>query len=771
MWLGLAYLFAAPGIARSDDGAAFFEREIRPLLVKHCYECHSEQAGEREGGLLLDRESGWLKGGNTQQAVTPGEPEASLLLKAIGYDDANLQMPPDGKLPDEVIDLFDRWVRMGAPGPVEDLGESEFSRLGDQEHLFELARAHWAFQPVSPVEPPHVQQRGWDGNGIDRLVYRRLEQEGLRPSPPADPRTLLRRLSYDLTGLPPTAHEVTAFTEAAVVNRDGAVQDAIGRLLDSPQFGEHIARMWLDVARYADTDSAYRPDTKTPKYLPFAFSYRNYVIDSFNADKPFDQFVKEQLAADLMGYGEHAPERAALGFLATGPHVGPRDDMIDDWIDVTLRGLQGVTAACARCHDHKFEPVPTADYYSLYGVFASVDRSDPLDEKQLPLIEGCGPAPDQVPAYDKARAKVDKAIEDAGESKAKNNNRSIAEKIRETDLAELLTFHDGAPVRMMVVHERDKPITPRIFLRGEPSQRGDTVPRRYLRVLDPDQAAFTPKNSGRLELAEQIASRNNPLTARVFVNRVWGMLLGSYLVDTPSDFGLQGSPPTNPELLDWLANDFIEHGWSVKHLVETIVISRTYQQRSDDRSDAAPIDPTNALYWRANRKPLSIEQLRDTLLAVSGELQRERHVRPAPLWGNDYTRHRTIYGFVNRFNLDPTLRSFDFPTPMHSSDRRMASIVAPQSLFTMNSPFVVDQSVAITKTSDFEACSDDAARIDHLFQQILQRSPTKAEAFRAGRFVEQQQKFFEQPRSKQVATPWPLVAQSLMMSNECLYLD
>ena len=757
--------------ATADDRAAFFEKQIRPVLVKHCYDCHSEEAGEREGGLLLDRESAWLKGGNTQQAVTPGEPEASLLLTAISYEDENLQMPPDGKLPQETIDLLHRWVVMGAPGPQQDLGESEFSRLGDQDHLFELAQGHWAFQPLRPVEPPHVQQRGWDNHPIDRFVYDRLMSEGLKPSAPADPRTLIRRLSYDLTGLPPTSEEVANFIAASIEHRGIATRTAIDRLLDSPTFGEHIARMWLDVARYADTDSAYRPDTKTPKYFPFAFTYRNYVIDAFNADKPYDLFIREQLAADLMGYGENAPERAALGFLATGPHKQRKDDTIDDWIDVSMRGLQGITAACARCHDHKFEPVPTADYYSLYGVFASIDRSDPLDEDELPLVDGCTPVEDAVADYAAQRAKVDQAIADAGDSKAKNNSRSIAEKIRETDLAELLTFHEGAPVRMMVVRERKNPVTPRIFLRGEPSRRGDPVPRRFLRILDPEQSPFTFENSGRLELAEQIADPDNSLTARVFVNRVWGMLMGSYLVDTPSDFGLQGSPPSHAELLDWLAADFIAHGWSVKYLVRTIVSSRTYQQRSDDRSNAAPVDPLNTLYWRAHRKPLSIEQLRDTLLAVSGELRRERHDRPAPLWGEDYTRHRSIYGFINRFNLDPTLRSFDFPTPMHSSDRRMTSIVAPQALFTMNAPFVIDQSVAITSTDEFQACSNDEARVEYLFQRILQRAPSKAETFRLTRFVEQQQKFFEQPRSKQVTTPWPLAAQSLMMCNEALYLD
>ncbi|MFV0442522.1 MAG: PSD1 and planctomycete cytochrome C domain-containing protein [Planctomycetaceae bacterium] len=755
----------------ADEGTEFFEKEIRPVLIKHCYECHSESAGEREGGLLLDRESGWLKGGNTQQAIVPGEPEASLLLKAVKYQDENLQMPPDGPLPEKTIALLEQWVLRGAPGPETDLKESAFSRLGDQSYLFTQASSHWAFQPLKVVNPPAVAQRGWEANPVDRFVARALARHELTPSPPADPRTLLRRLSYDLTGLPPTAGEVADFIDAAVMDRATAAPAAIDRLLDSPAYGEHMARMWLDVARYADTDSSYRPDTKTPKYLPFAFSYRNYVINAFTEDKPYDVFIKEQLAADLSGCGENARERAALGFLATGPHLNPRDDRIDDWIDVTTRGFLGLSVACARCHDHKFEPVPTADYYSLYGVFASVERSDPLKEESLPLVDGCEPVADRVADYESRRKKVDAAIKQAGNSKARNNNRSIAQRIEETDLAELLTFHEGAPVRMMVVHERDKPVTPRIFLRGESSQRGDAVPRRFLKILDLEQTPFTDANSGRLELAERIASPDNPLTARVYVNRVWGWLMGSYLVNTPSDFGLQGANPTHPELLDWLAADFIAHGWSTKHLVQLIVSSRTYQQRSDDRSDAAPSDPENQLYWRANRKSLSIEQMRDSLLAVAGDLNRDRHDRSEPLWGENYTKHRSVYGFINRFNLDPTLRSFDFPSPVQSSDSRVSSIVAQQALFTMNSPFVVDQSKAIISSGEFSACPDNAARIEFLFQRIFQRPATRAEITRIEKLLAQQKKFFDQPRADKLQSPWSLVAQAIMMSNEFLYLD
>ena len=391
---------------------------------------------------------------------------------------------------------------------------------------------------------------------------------------------MIRRLHYVITGLPPTIDQVDAFVAAAETDHDGAIESTVDSLLDDPAFGEHIARMWLDVARYADTDSTYRPDTRTPYYFPFAFTYRDYVVDAFNSDKPFDQFVLEQFAADLVGFESGDPEIAALGFFGVGPHANrAQPEALDDWIDVTTRGLMGLTVACARCHDHKYEPIPTADYYSLRGVFASVKRLDPLDEQRQPLVAGYEPSAQDLADYQEQRAAIEKKIEAAGSKKSKNNNRSIAEKIRETELAELLLFHPGAPAHAMAVTENPKPSPAFIFVRGDATSRGDQVPRRFVKILDPDQAAFSADSSGRLDLAKKIVDPQNPLTARVFVNRVWGHVIGSYLVDTPSDFGLQGAQPTHPQLLDWLAADFVDHGWSVKHLVRQIVLSETFAQQ------------------------------------------------------------------------------------------------------------------------------------------------------------------------------------------------
>lgn len=755
---------------RADDArsADFFESKIRPLLIKHCYECHSEDAKTAEGGLLLDRRAGWLEGGDTGKAVLPGEPDASLLISAVRRS-GDIQMPPKKQLAASEIQLLVEWVRRGAPGPRDDIGDTAFSRLGDQKYLFAKAKEHWAFRPVGAVEPPQANDPVWNQNTIDKFVYASLTSRGLSPSRPADSRTLIRRLSYDLTGLPPSPESVEAFVSADSNDTAVAVSQMIDELIGSPAFGEHIGRMWLDVARYADTDSFYRPDTRTPHYFPFAFTYRDYVIDAFNTDKPFDQFVKEQLAADLLGFSPDAPELAALGFLTVGPHANRNQpEAIDDWIDVTSRGLMGLTAACARCHDHKYEPIPTADYYSLRGIFASITRIDPLDEQRQPAAPGYEPSDTDRADYEKKRAAIDTKIKGAGDKKAKNNRRSIAVKIRQTELAELLLFHPGAPARAMIVVEKRRPVQQPIYVRGDPSNRGETVPRRFLKVLDDAQEPFASDSSGRLDLAAKITDPNNPLTARVFVNRVWGFVTGGFLVDTPSNFGLQGSEPTHPELLDWLTHDFINNNWSTKRLVRMIANSKTYQQSSDFRDDAAAIDPTNRLLWRANRKHLSIEAIRDSLLAVSEKLDRTPRGRAGELWGKNYTRRRMIYGYINRFNLDPTLRAFDFPTPMQTQPGRGESIVAPQALFTMNSPFVVDQAAAIVESERFRNCANDGERIAELYSMIYQRQPATAEVTRIERFLDQQAKFTQ---AKATESPWAVLAQAFLMSNEFQYVD
>ncbi len=733
-------------------GTAFFESRVRPILVEHCYECHSEQAGERKGGLLLDRESGWLEGGDTGKAIVPGQPGASLLIESISYADEDYQMPPKYQLEEKDIAVLKRWVLGGAPGPKDDMGETSFSQLGDQTVIFEKAADHWSFQPLKKPAPPEADNKVWNRNPVDRFIYAKLEEKGIEPSEVAPRHTLTRRLSYALTGLPPLEADQKKLSPA----------QQIEKLMAMPQFGEHFARLWLDVARYADTANTNSTAAGKPPHLyPYAFTYRDYVVDAFNSDKPYDQFVREQLAADLMAPGEEQPELAALGFIALSPHRSTNADFIDDAIDATTQGFLGLTVSCARCHDHKFEPVPTADYYSLYGVFGSLDKDPPAMVDRFPLIEGYSASQEQVADYQKQRDAIDKKIEAAG-SKKKGNN-SVAGELRETDLSELEMYHPGAPVRAMVIKEKKRPVEPAVFIRGDAGTRGEPVPRRFLKILDEQQSPFNKENSGRLDLADKIVDPTNPLTARVYVNRVWGFLMGDFIVDTPSDFGLQGSPPSHPELLDYLAVDFIENGWSTKHLIKTIVSSQAFLQRSHDRPEAAEIDPENALYWRANRKRLRIEELRDSLLAVSGDLDLTMRGRVGPLWGDDYTKRRSIYGYINRLNMDPTLRNFDYPSPMQTQGERTENIVPPQALFLMNSPLMIEQSQNLIQDLNFPEIPGREPRIHAIYQRVFQRDASPSEAERVSRFGD-----IEKNRDVNF---WPLVAQSLLMSNEFLYVD
>ncbi|MGB7347965.1 MAG: PSD1 and planctomycete cytochrome C domain-containing protein [Pirellulaceae bacterium] len=787
----LLSLSAVPSAHADKMDADFYERRIRPILVQHCYECHSEAAGEQQGGLLLDRQSGWIEGGESNKSVIPGEPDASLLIKAVRYDDDELQMPPDGKLDDDAIRFLEQWVQAGAPGSAQDMGETEFSRLGDQPFLFSKSADHWSFQPVAKPHPPENEvvlrtTATWNQSPIDQFVLAKLIDQNLEPSERANARDLARRLHYVLTGLPPTSASIDRFAnswDTSELERTAAISRTVDTLLDSPEFGQHIARMWLDVARYADTDSAYRADTKTPHYFPFAFTYRDYVVDAFNNDKPYDQFLKEQFAADLMGFDPSSPEMAALGFLGVAPHANRAPaEALDDWIDVTTRGLMGLTVACARCHDHKYEPIPTVDYYSLRGIFNSLDRPSPLDEKRQPILTSYQPTESQAADYQRKRKSIDKKIADSEGQTNKGNNRPVPSKIRETELAQLLLFHPGAPARSMVVKEKKQRPASFVHIRGDTRARGENAPPRFLKLLEPDQSTFDQESSGRLDLVNRIANAQNPLTARVYVNRVWGLLVGSYLVATPSDFGLQGEQPTHGELLDYLTADFVENGWSTKRLVRQIVLSETFSQSSGNREAMESIDPTNVYLWRANRRHLSIEAIRDSVLAVSGQLDRSLGGRPAELWPNktsvsdgagQYTRRRTIYGFINRFNLDPTLRAFDFPSPMQTQPSRGESIVAPQALFLMNSPFVSEQTAQLVASDAFKQLADDNQRVEFLFGKILQRQPAENEVLRISQFVEFQTRLEKQVKSpgRFQYDPWPLIAQSLIMSNEFQYVD
>ncbi len=427
----------------------------------------------REGGLLLDRESAWLEGGDTDKAIVPGDPEASLLIAAVKFQRDDLHMPPDEPLPADELSLLEAWIRIGAPGPRQDMGETEFARLGDQSVLMSKAEEHWAFQQMRAVKPPEVGSSRFAQDAIDRFIAKKWESMGLSPSAPADGVTLAKRLYFSLNGLPPKIDEVRQFEERYHQQPEAAVVETVDRLINEPAFGQHFARMWLDVARYADTDSFYRPDTRTPHYFPFAFTYRDYVVDAFNEDKPYDQFILEQFAADLIGFKDGDPELAALGFFGVAPHANrSQAEALDDWIDVSTQGLMGVTVACARCHDHKYEPVPTTDYYALRGVFASLDRPSALDLAKLPAIRGYHPSSSEKRDFEQKLAAIEKRIGTAGNSRSNNNNQSVATKIRETELAELLLFHPGGPAHAMIVTEKKKRPSSYVFERGDPTSPG-----------------------------------------------------------------------------------------------------------------------------------------------------------------------------------------------------------------------------------------------------------------------------------------------------------
>jgi hypothetical protein len=592
------------GPTAAAEAIEFFETQIRPVLVERCYECHSGTAKVLQGGLRLDSADGLRNGGDSGTAIVPYKPDDSLLISALRYE--SLEMPPSGKLPDTVIDDFIKWIALGAPDPRTEAaaGKADAAEPADPY-------SHWAYQRPKKPTMPKVADRAWARSEIDRFILAKLEKVGVSPSPQAPPHALLRRVYYDLIGLPPTAKELAEFEADP---SDARYEATVDWLLSVPQYGERWARHWLDIARYADTKGYLFEEDRNYKH---AYKYRDWVISSFATDRPYDEFIVAQLAADQTGDPACVP---AMGFLTLGRRfLNNRHDIINDRIDVVTRGLMGLTVACARCHDHKYDPISAGDYYALYGVFAS--------------------------SQEKSR--------------------------------------DDAPP---VLVEAERLVDPVIFLRGSPGNRGPKVDRRFLTCLAPGNK---PKpfqhGSGRLELARSVASRENPLTARVWVNRVWGYLFGRGLVNTSSDFGSRGTPPTHPELLDWLACEVMGDGWSTKRLIRRIVLSNTYRQASNERSECVAVDPENLLLWRANRRRLDLESLRDSVLAAAGRLDATIGGPSVPLTASPFPTRRAVYGFIERQNLPAFFRTFDFANPnTHTPERPQT--VAPQQPRRTNRP-------------------------------------------------------------------------------------
>jgi hypothetical protein len=873
-------------LARSStEDAETFEKEIRPLLIENCSKCHG--AEKQKSGLRVDSRKALIEGGESGPSVVPGRPDKSLLIDAVRHR-GELQMPPGRKLRDEQVAALERWVAAGAPWPAD-------ARIADRSD--EARRHHWAFQRVGAPVPPPVRRPDWCRTPIDAFVLARLEVAGLEPSPPADRRTLIRRASYDLTGLPPTPEEVEAF----VADPDpDAFARVVDRLLASTHHGEQWARHWLDVARYSDTKGYVY--AREERFFVQAPAYRDWVVKAFNDDMPYDRFLLLQVAADQVAPGDRST-LAALGFLTIGRRfLGVTHDIIDDRIDVLTRGTMGLTVGCARCHDHKFDPISTSDYYSLYGVFQNcTERMEPvvapgkpddasrafreeLDRRREALRVGLDASKaeasrrarerladylmsqrnlqafpeegfdvvvgkaDLVPAFVRrwkaylaALAKADDPVfrpwrrfaelrDDEFPSRAAEVTRALqkpgspglnplvarafaeppasirevaerygklfAEVDREVKkspkAAETLPDADAEALRQVLHGPRspcrvpDEPIVstewffdtdtivqmwklqgevdrwliqspmapphavilvdraelrePRIFRRGSPANQGEEVPRRFLSVIaGPDPKPFSG-GSGRLELARAIADPTNPLTARVWVNRVWMHHFGAGLVRTPSDFGLRAAPPSHPELLDWLAKRLVVEGWSTKALHRMILLSATYQQRSDPPADIRKreqtlrVDPENRLLWRMNPRRLTFEEARDTLLTVSGELDRKVGGRASELFPAGGTNvRRTIYGLVDRQFLPSVLRVFDFANPDLHIPARSETTVPQQALFALNHPFLAGRAKAmIARSRD----ADPAAAVRRLYRDAYQRAPTETQVRAALAFLD-----------------------------------
>ncbi len=703
--VALALAIVLPGWTEASEQDDFFERKIRPVLVDHCYECHAGEADVIQGGLRLDDPQAMRDGGDSGAAVMPGDPGKSLLLAAIRYDDG-LEMPPEGPLSDDVVRDFETWIKLGAVDPRQSQ-PSQPSRSATNEIDWEEARASWAFQSPRRTAPPRTSNAKWNKTAIDPFVLARLDSEGLSPNPQAEKSEFIRRVSFDLTGLPPTPAEVEAYL---LDERPGAKSRLVERLLASPAHAEHWARMWLDVARYAE-DQAHKVGNNDSLTYPNAYYYRDWVIGAFADDMPYDDFVRLQLAADLINPSD-AQSHLALGFIGLGPKYyrrGSPEVMADEWedrIDTVTRGLLGLTVACARCHDHKYDPITMADYYGLAGVFASTEMFNrPID---------------------------DSVETQKGQSKDPKHAVHIV--------------RDGDP---QDVH---------LMIRGDVNNKGPIVERRFLQVFGEPMRPLK-QGSGRADLAEAIVDRENPLTARVIVNRVWSQFFGRPLVATPSNFGALGSPPTHPELLDDLAVRFMDQGWSMKWLEREIVLSAAYGQSSVIDPHKSSIDPENKLIWRVPRRRLGIEAFRDALLFVSGRL--EQRVGGESMQPDDpESRRRTLYSEVSRMDLNPLLARFDFPDPNSHSAKRFETTTPLQKLFLLNSPFLINQADELAKRLQSVDGSHEA-RIEHAYQLLWLRDPTAQEVALGEAFVS----------SGDSESVWPQYAQALLISNEMFMVD
>ena len=799
----------------TEEDLAFFEKRIRPVLADSCYECHSAEAKIVKGGLLLDTREGIRKGGDSGPAVVPGSVKESLLLDAVRYENKELQMPPPkhgGKLPYEVLLDLQHWVERGAVDPRERQSE----RIAGID--LTKGREHWAFKPIAKPRTPAPKSDAWPRSDIDRFILEKLESKGLTPVSDADIRTLARRLSFDLTGLPPSPEILEKLSENA--SRE-VIEKIVDELLSSNAFGERWGRHWLDVARYADSTGR-----GSNLLYPHAWRYRDYVIASHNQDKPYDQFVREQIAGDLLESTHEAQKNAMLvatGFLALGPkQLNEPDrlqfqlDVIDEQLDTVGQAFLGLTIGCARCHDHKFDAIPQKDYYALAGIFLSTEtlygtvgvitNAHPSALHELSTTEPTLPAQFSVQQLKTETERIEKQIKDLYGRNSPSSFRlpedpqkardSITARIRLAQVRQRLreTSEDGT-LKPLAMGARDSnhPADMPLYARGEPSKPLAPVPRGFLQVLPDSTLKINESSSGRRELAEWITSPQNPLTARVYVNRVWQHLFGQGIVATPDNFGGSGAAPSHPELLDHLASEFIANGWSLKKLIREIVLSRTYQLSSNMQTIAYTVDPDNELLWRMSPRRLDAESTRDAMLSVCGNLKIQPPIGSvAAKVGDGFSGlaaafesketaagHRSVYLTVLRDQTNAVLRLFDFANPNAATGKREETTTPAQALFLLNNPTIEVIAAAWSQKLIIQF-STEGEKITAAYQQAFSRNPTAEESEAASSFLAKIRESLRihplenqqlNPRGNAAVSELAVFCQALLVSGEFRILN
>ena len=927
-------LAASPSVAATPEEAEFFEKNIRPIFAQKCATCHGEQL--QSAGLNLTTPEGFYKGADSGPLLVGNDPSNSRLLLAVGYED-KFKMPPAGKLPADEIEALTAWIKMGAPWPGA-MRKTVSTEQPSGQRWTEDQRNHWAFQPVRAQDPPAVTNEAWAQNPIDHFILAKLEGEDLSPAPRADPLPLLRRAKYDLHGLPPTEAEIEEFLADEA---PGAFARLTDRLLDSPRYGEKWGRHWLDVARYADStglDDDYK--------LPHTWRYRDYVIESFNEDVAFDRFIAEQLAGDLLPAEKPGEINRrgiiATGFLAVGPKplvqqdkVKLKYDVVDEQIDTTSKAFLGLTIACARCHDHKFDPISTKDYYSLASIFASAENFEDIEplvsevhfeplvppeqyqrhvdytrkkqdrkawvsgavdiamyrhitwqsgpkladymlaarrvyaegkptaamaeelgldlavledwvtylepgdtlrlyllpwyeaapedieglaeqyeqrfltrgrseiaklecwlEEALAAIQSDADLPDRdrfTPSKDRLFAEVALSGGEMGEGGAEINGPfSIPKKQREelldaaskqlieelrSQIEELECEAPPEPDMAYAVREAES-VEQHVFVRGSHSNPGEAAPKAFPTAIAGERPPKIMKGSGRLELARWLASPDHPLTSRVAVNRIWHWHFSEGLVRTPNNFGVTGQAPTHPELLDYLARQFIRSGWSIKSMHRLLMNSSTYQTSSQVSDEVWQLDPSNRLWSRFQRRRLSVEEMRDSMLALDGSLDLtmggnltdnlDSFGYEQPFFHPDETQRRTVYLPLYRNKLPPDLTLFDFANSTTSAGQRSLSTIAPQGLYLMNSDFVASRARALAETLLAQEGLTDRERIDRAYWTILSRPAEPEEASRMLAYV---RGYPGSEHGENHLDAWGSLCRVMLVSNEFHYVN